>query len=241
MEQMGIARAAAGLSLQWSHVAVLGCGPFHPGWLPLSHLEGSIGWGSGAGLLWYILMMLRISRLGSGRDSGAEGFTTGGSFLAFGVCFFGFGSGGGKGAAGAVGGESFNRQANKSTGKVRLSHLNLPLFHPQADHSWPSPAPLWDPTSQSTGLSLSSAAKTPRRARILSGISWADALSWKVPASQPAWTSTQYHLTCLCFRAGLLFCHILLLLLFLFLLFHLLWLRICWRRPRFGRRPDFLH
>lgn len=94
---------------------------------------GSMGWGSGAGLLWYILMMLRISRLGSGRDAGPEGFTTGGSFFGFGVCFFGFGSGGGKGGAGAIGSNSFKHQANKSTGEILLSHLILPLFHSLAD------------------------------------------------------------------------------------------------------------
>lgn len=61
-----------------------------------------MGWGSGAGLLWYILMMFLISRLGAGSFSGPEGFTTGGSFFGFGVSFFGFGSGGGRGEAGAV-------------------------------------------------------------------------------------------------------------------------------------------
>lgn len=68
-----------------------------------SHLLGSMGWGSGAGLLWYILMMFLISRLGSGRDSGPEGFTTGGCFFGFGVSFIGFGSGGGTGEAGTIG------------------------------------------------------------------------------------------------------------------------------------------
>ena len=89
-----------------------------------------MGWGSGAGLLWYILMMLRISRLGAGRDSGPEGFTTGGSFFAFGVSFFGFGSGGGKGGAGAIEDDSFNQQTSKDTGEIPLSHLKFPLFHP---------------------------------------------------------------------------------------------------------------
>lgn len=70
--------------------------------IPHSHLTGCTGRGSGAGLLWYILMMFPISRLGVGRDSGPEGFTTGGSFLGFGVSFFGFGSGGGRGEAGAI-------------------------------------------------------------------------------------------------------------------------------------------
>lgn len=121
-----------------------------------SHLTGSIGWGSGAGLLWYILMMFRISRLGAGRDSGPEGFTTGGSFFAFGLCFFVFGAGGGKGAAGAVGDDNFNQQTSKDTGEIALSHLKLHLFHTYADWLWPSPALLWDPTSQSLGLPLSS-------------------------------------------------------------------------------------
>jgi len=75
-------------------------------------------------------MMLRISRLGAGRDSGPEGFTTGGSFFAFGVSFFGFGSGGGKGGAGAIEDDSFNQQTSKDTGEIPLSHLKFPLFHP---------------------------------------------------------------------------------------------------------------
>lgn len=75
-------------------------------------------------------MMLRISRLGAGRDSGPEGFTTGGSFLTFGVCFFGFGSGGGKGEAGAIGDDSCNEQTSKDAEEIPLSHLKLPLFHP---------------------------------------------------------------------------------------------------------------
>lgn len=72
------------------------------GWTPHSHLMGSMGWGSGAGLLWYILMMFPISWLGAGRESGPEGFTTGGPLFTFGVSFFGFGSGGGRVEAGAV-------------------------------------------------------------------------------------------------------------------------------------------
>lgn len=96
-----------GIWAQWSQ-----CGraeienphlPPAQGGIPHSHLTGSMGWGSGAGLLWYILMMFPISRLGSGRDSMPEGFTTGGCFFGFGVSFFGFGSGGGRGEAGTVG------------------------------------------------------------------------------------------------------------------------------------------
>lgn len=124
-------RSSAGIQ---SPSSLLPCG-----WLPPSHLTGSMGWGSGAGLLWYILMMLRISRLGSGRDAGPEGFTTGGSFFALGVCCFGFGSGGGKGGAGAIGSNSFKHQANKSTGETLLSLLNLTPFYSVADQVWPSP------------------------------------------------------------------------------------------------------
>lgn len=61
-------------------------------------------------------MMLPISRLGAGRDSGPEGFTTSGSFFASGVSFFGFGSGRGEGGAGAIEDDSFNQETSKDRG-----------------------------------------------------------------------------------------------------------------------------
>lgn len=87
-----------------------------------THLTGSMGWGSGAGLLWYILMMFPISRLGSGRDSRPEGFTTGGCFFGFGVSFFGFGSGGGRGEAGTIGVTALIN----STAKTKEKSLYVP-------------------------------------------------------------------------------------------------------------------
>lgn len=123
-------------------------------------------------------MMLRISRLGAGRDSGPECFTTGGSFLAFGVCIFGFGSGGGKGGAGAIEDNSFNQETSNSIGKSlylilsSLSPLGLlaMVFHCLALGSY---FPKLRPFSLPSAVKM----QTPRRARSFPplAISWPNA------------------------------------------------------------------